>query len=119
MSFRGEGWRGFGVDAGIRRGRPLSPLIFALVADLLLKRLEKNGKGNKAFAFAGVAAVVMESEIEREGHNVNVNYVTLLWCSLAAVALLAAGALMRYLRAAAPKKVERSSHMTVGGETFF
>jgi len=63
------------------------------------------------------AAVMMETEIEREGQNVN--HVTLLWCSLAAVALLAAGALMRYLRAAAPKKVERSSHLMVGGETFF
>merc|ERR1740131_576464 len=43
------------------------------------------------------AAVMMETEIERDGHNVSVNYATLLWCSFAAVALLAAGALMRYL----------------------
>merc|ERR1711972_1052477 len=68
-------------------------------------------------------AAVMDSGIMAMDGDENVNYVTLLWCSLAIVALLAAGALLRYLRAPS-KKVEvgassQSRHMKVGGEIFF
>jgi len=97
----------------------------------------KGGKGNRGdssdsssswggparFAFEKETVVMKDSGIiaMETASSQNVDYMTLLWCTLAAVALLAVGALMHYLRAS-PKKVgasQRSRHMVVGDEIFF
>ena len=42
IAMGGESYEGFDIGAGIRQGCPLSPLIFALVIDILLRRIQRH-----------------------------------------------------------------------------
>ena len=48
------------LEAGIRQGCPLSPLIFALVSDILLRKLKRQFKGNVLKAYADDLCMVTE-----------------------------------------------------------
>jgi len=58
--FDGHSFEGFDIEAGIRQGCPLSPLIFALVVDILLRRIQKHLPDCTVRAFADDVAVVVK-----------------------------------------------------------
>ncbi len=62
--FGGQSFEGFPIDAGIRQGCPLSPLLLALVIDLLLRRLQKHLPNCTIRAFADDIAIVMNDVVQ-------------------------------------------------------
>ena len=63
--FDGQSFTGFDIDAGIRQGCPLSPLLFALVVDILLRRIQKHLPDCTVRAFADDIAVVVK-DVQRD-----------------------------------------------------
>jgi len=56
---------GFQIGAGIRQGCPLSPLLFALVVDIVLRRIKAKVPSVKVFAFADDVALILE-DVDRD-----------------------------------------------------
>ena len=60
ISCQGQTFRGFGIKSGIRQGCPLSLLLFAVIVDLLLRRLASDFPKCRGRAFADDIAMVLE-----------------------------------------------------------
>jgi hypothetical protein len=60
LCFGGMQEPGFQIGAGIRQGCPLSPLLFALVVDIVLRRIKAKVPNVKVFAFADDVALILE-----------------------------------------------------------
>ena len=52
IGFKGQNYKGFEISAGIRQGCPLSPLLFALVIDIFLRRIHRHIPTAEVRAFA-------------------------------------------------------------------
>ena len=62
----GRSYPGFSLEAGIRQGCPLSPLLFAVAMDILLRRLRRLCSSATSRAFADDTAMTIES-LPRDG----------------------------------------------------
>ena len=61
ISIGGTHWPGFSMTSGIRQGCPLSPLMFAVVFDALLRRLASHLPGHQVHkVFADDVGIVLE-----------------------------------------------------------
>ena len=61
ISYTGGKYDGFNLESGVRQGCPLSPLIFAVCADLLLERLKDKLPTATVRAYADDTAIVVEN----------------------------------------------------------
>ncbi len=67
ISCKGGLHDGFAISAGIRQGCPLSPLLFAVTVDLLLRTLERQEAGALVRAFADDTAMFLRSFFSSAG----------------------------------------------------
>ena len=58
FSLKGAEFEGFPINAGIRQGCPLSPLLFAATVDVLLRKLNKALEQGAICAFADDISMV-------------------------------------------------------------
>ena len=63
IATNGTRMNGFGLEAGIRQGCPLSPLLFAVLADLILRRLQRFFPTALIRAYADDIAMVLDSGV--------------------------------------------------------
>ena len=61
LCLAGERWPGFSQRVGIRQGCPLSPLLFAVVVDLFIRKLKAEDLGITVRAYADDIAIVARS----------------------------------------------------------
>ena len=61
VKFRGRTYGTFTTSSGVRQGCPVSPLIFAVVADVLLRKLAKAFPSQMVRAFADDTAMVVDN----------------------------------------------------------
>ena len=59
VSFGGQLHKGFDISAGIRQGCPLSPLLFVLLIDLVLRRIQRLLPNATVQAFVDDIAIVL------------------------------------------------------------
>ena len=59
-SFQGKRYEGFSMEAGVRQGCPISPLLFAASVDILLRILNKRIQGCTIKAFADDIGAVLQ-----------------------------------------------------------
>ena len=60
IAMKGDTFEGFALEAGVRQGCPLSPLVYALVAEVLLDRLEQQVEGIFVRAYADDTALIVQ-----------------------------------------------------------
>jgi len=71
VSMGGDKFQGFQITAGIRQGCPLSPLLFAIVADIMLRRLKDKFPSAMRRAYADDLAMVIPNIFEAGGSILN------------------------------------------------
>ncbi len=67
ISIKGQTFEGFRLEAGVRQGCPLSPLIYAVVAESLLDMIELEIPGTFVRAYADDTALVVQDFAEAAG----------------------------------------------------
>ena len=61
LALGGAMGEGFSISAGVRQGCPLSPLIFALVSDVLIRRVRRHAPGILLRAYADDIALILRN----------------------------------------------------------
>ena len=64
LSISGVIGTGFKVTAGVRQGCPLSPLLFSIISDVLLRRLQRLALGVLVRAYADDIALVLRQLLD-------------------------------------------------------
>ena len=59
IAVKGQTYNGFDPEAGVRQGCPLSPIVYAMVAEILLDRLEQQVGGIFVRAYADDTALIV------------------------------------------------------------
>ena len=61
IAVKGQTYDGFNLEAGVRQGCPLSPIVYAMVAEILLDRLEQQVEGIFVRAYADDTALIVQN----------------------------------------------------------
>ena len=65
---QGKDYEGFSMRGGVRQGCPLSPLLFVVCVDILLRRIVQQLGGPMVRAFADDIAAIIHDWKEQCGH---------------------------------------------------